>query len=158
MHFNVESIDDHKGVATVKVTESQEEKYLNKIFQFFNLRPYFIEQNKKIGSSFKQKKTSEITENDFKNNFITMSDAFVNRHANDLSISLVPNDHKQILTANLTFVDIKTKEPITLTYKYDFNQKSTNWSLMITIGGIASIGILVAGLLIYKKIRKPKLQ
>ncbi|MDR0674864.1 MAG: hypothetical protein LBF36_01190 [Mycoplasmataceae bacterium] len=158
MTFSIQTLDDYKGTATICIKESPEEDYLNKTFEIFNLKPYFIEQNKKINNLILKKKPSEISENEFKNNFIKMSDEFNNRHINDLSISLQADDNKKVLIANLSYNDIKTNQKIDLTYRYDFDKKFINLTLIIGIIGLSIIGLLTASIFIYKKIRKPKLQ
>jgi hypothetical protein len=126
MHFSVKTIDDRKGIATICVDQSDVPDYFDKTFQIFNLKPYFIEQNKKIPASLSAKKPSEISELDFKNDLIKMSDEFKNRHINDLLISLKPDDQKRTLMADITFTDVKTQQVTTLTYVYDFNKSSIN--------------------------------
>jgi hypothetical protein len=55
-----------------------------------------------------------------------MSEEFNNRHINDLSITLKPDDQKNILVSELSFTDIRTKEITHLTFTYDLNKRNLN--------------------------------
>jgi hypothetical protein len=130
LHFSIKDSDNHKGTATICIEQCKQidlvDAYLNKTFKIFNLRPYFIEQNKKVNFSKIAKKPSQVSEEEFKNELVNMSEEFINRHSNDLLISLKPNDAKGILVANLTFNDIKSQNNVNLTFTYNLNKKNIN--------------------------------
>jgi hypothetical protein len=158
IHFELQDINNDKGSVVIHISKCNRPDYINKNFKIFNLRPYFIQQNTNINESILKRKPSEITQNEFKKEFIKMSDEFINRHMKDLSISLLPNDRENRLSAAITFTNIKTHEQINVDYDYDFNKKSINQTLLICLGGGALIVILITGLLIYRKVKKPKLK
>jgi hypothetical protein len=129
LEFSVQNIDDHNGSVDVLITKcndkSSDKTYENQIFTIKNLKPYYIEQNKNIDKLFLHKKPSKILLADFKNYFIVESEAFKNKHQDDLSITLKPNDDEHSLVAEIQYNDNKTNQPIKVTYKYEMNYKTT---------------------------------
>jgi hypothetical protein len=158
IHFEMQDVNNDKGSVVIRISECNQPDYINKTFKIFNLKPYFIQQNTNIDNSILKKKPSEITESEFRKGFIKMSDEFISRHMKDLSISLTPNDKENKLFATITFTDVKTNEQVKVNYNYDFNKKSINQTLLVCLGGAALIIVLILGLLIYRKAKKPKLK
>jgi hypothetical protein len=60
--------------------------------------------------------------------------------------------------ADITFTDVKTQQVTTLTYVYDFNKSSINWLLVAPIAIGSAILVIVTTILIYRKVKKGKLQ
>jgi uncharacterized membrane protein (DUF485 family) len=58
----------------------------------------------------------------------------------------------------LTFNDIKSQNNVNLTFTYNLNKKNINWAIIISATGVFVIGLILLGIYLWRKIRKPKLQ
>jgi hypothetical protein len=149
LDFSLTNIDDEKGKITVKITRCDDlylrPHYLNSSFSIKNLKSYYLKQNNNIDEYFLKKKPSEITLSDFKENFITMSSEFKNRNSENLIIKLKSDDGSNRLTANISYIDSKTKNEKTMTMVFENFKKNNSVVITILIVLICLAGVSVLG-------------
>jgi hypothetical protein len=105
LHYVIEPNNDETivQVRVDKVSDSElVDLYLNQTFLITNLQPYHIRLKQNFSKKSLNCKPSEVKLDDFKHNFLDISDEFYNRNKGTLTINLKSNNKVNTLTAKIT--------------------------------------------------------